>query len=155
MKKIFLLAALTLALGAGAQEKEKVQAAKGVIYGAVKEGKDAVAPDELKDKLVDNQFDGLVKAKVGEVCQAEGCWMKLKNPEGQDIFVKFKDHAFLIPKDLAGHSAVVYGTAIRKTVSVEDQRHYAEDAGKTKEELAAITEPKVELRIDATGVVIE
>ena len=97
----------------------------------------------------------VVRGEIAEVCQAEGCWMKLKNPEGQDIFVKFKDHAFLIPKDLAGHSAVVYGTAIRKTVSVEDQRHYAEDAGKTKEELAAITEPKVELRIDATGVVIE
>jgi hypothetical protein len=97
----------------------------------------------------------VISGEISQVCQAEGCWMKMKNAAGEDIFVKFKDHAFLIPKDLAGHKAYVSGTAVRKTVSVEDQKHYAEDAGKSEEDIAKIAEPKVELRVDATGVVIE
>jgi hypothetical protein len=37
---------------------------------------------------------------------------------------------------------------------VEDLRHYAEDEGKTPEEIAQITEPVVELKIMASGVKI-
>ena len=35
--------------------------------------------------------------------------------------------------------------------SVEDQRHYAEDAGASPEEVAAITEPKNTLVLTALG----
>lgn len=49
---------------------------------------------------------------------------------------------------------VVQGTAEKKTTSVEMLKHYAEDAGKTKEEIAAITEPKQEIIIQATGIVV-
>jgi hypothetical protein len=34
-------------------------------------------------------------------------------------------------------------------------QHFAEDAGKSQEEITKITEPKVEMRLDATGVIIE
>ena len=57
--------------------------------------------------------------------------------------------------DLAGASAVVCGTASKKSVSVADQRHFAEDAGKSAEEIAKIKEPKDEIRIDATGILIQ
>jgi hypothetical protein len=33
-------------------------------------------------------------------------------------------------------------------------RHYAEDAGKSKAEIAAITEPKREVSFEASGVLI-
>ena len=39
-------------------------------------------------------------------------------------------------------------------MSVEDQRHYAEDGGATPEEIAAITEPKRTLAFEANGVLI-
>ena len=38
--------------------------------------------------------------------------------------------------------------------SVEDLRHYAEDEGKSEEEIMAITEPVEELKFMATGVEI-
>jgi hypothetical protein len=95
-----------------------------------------------------------LEGRISQVCQAEGCWMKLKNEDGEDIFVKFKDHSFLIPKDLAGKASVVHGTATRKVVSVAERKHLAEDAGVGKEEIEKITTPKEELRIDATGIIV-
>ena len=81
--------------------------------------------------------------------------MKLKNENGADVFVKFKDHEFVIPKDRAGRAAIVSGIAKKKTISVDDQKHYAEDAGASEAEIAKITQPKEELRIEATGVMIK
>ena len=132
-------------------------AQSGTVYGKKFKTKNAYPATELSSRMGDKEKleNVVVEGEISEVCQAEGCWMKLKNSAGENIFVKFKDHAFLIPKDLAGHKAYVSGTASRKTVSVEDQKHYAEDAGKTDDEIAKITAPKVELRVDATGVIID
>jgi len=126
-------------------------------YGKKFKTKKALQVSELVERLNEkNKLENVVVAgEISQVCQAEGCWMKLKNPDGGDIFVKFGNHDFTIPKDLAGRKAVVNGTATRKTISVEEQKHYAEDAGKSEAEIAAITEPKTELRINATGVSIE
>jgi len=132
-------------------------AQNGQAYGKKFKAQQPIAAAELGDRMgkKDKIENVVVSGEISQVCQAEGCWMKMKTAAGDDIFVKFKDHAFVIPKDLAGHQALVNGTAVRKTVSVADQKHFAEDAGKSADEIAAITTPKTELRIDATGVVIE
>jgi len=59
-----------------------------------------------------------------------------------------------MPKDLAGQQVVMLGKAYRETTSVEDLKHFAEDEGKSAEEIAAITEPKTELKFMASGVMI-
>jgi hypothetical protein len=111
------------------------------------------------DELV-NQMDGKkelntkVEGKVLEVCQMKGCWMMLELPEGESMRVKFKDYAFFVPKDIAGKSVVIQGTASTVTTSVDELRHYAEDAGASEEEIAEITEPKTELAFEAEGVII-
>jgi len=114
-------------------------------------------PEQLTEKLktLATIPNVTVQGQISQVCQAEGCWMKLKNTAGEDILVKFKNHSFVIPKDQAGKATIVYGTAIKKSISVEEQRHMAEDAGKTKAEIEAITSPKIEVRIEATGIVID
>ena len=50
---------------------------------------------------------------------------------------------------------VVEGKAFLKEVSVKDQQHFAEDAGKSAQEIAAITEPKQELAFLANGVLLK
>ena len=40
-------------------------------------------------------------------------------------------------------------------MSVDDQRHYAEDAGKTEEEILAITLPKRTLSVTSNGVLLQ
>ena len=93
------------------------------------------------------------KSEVKEVCQNKGCWMKMDMGEDQAM-VRFKDYGFFMPKDLAGQSVIVEGLAFVDEMSVDDQRHYAEDAGKSEDEIAAITTPKRTLSFLSNGVLI-
>lgn len=94
------------------------------------------------------------KSEVKEVCQSKGCWMRMDMGE-EETMVKFKDYGFFMPKNIAGREVIVEGLAFIEEVSVEEQRHYAEDAGKKADEIAAITEPKRTLSFEANGVLIE
>lgn len=96
-----------------------------------------------------------VEGKVSSVCQAKGCWMKIETGTGETIRVTFKDYGFFVPKDLAGSTVFMKGTASYNVTSVEELRHYAEDAKKSKEEIEKITEPKRELVFEADGVLIK
>ena len=99
----------------------------------------------------------VMRAKVGEVCQAKGCWMNVVDAAGTaegEMFVQFQDYGFFMPKDIAGREVIVEGKAYKQETSVEELKHYAEDAGKTPEEIAAITEPVMEKKFMATGVVL-
>ena len=51
--------------------------------------------------------------------------------------------------------AMLHGTATMDTITVEDLQHYAEDAGKSKEEIAKITEPEFELNFEADGILMK
>jgi hypothetical protein len=79
------------------------------------------------------------------VCQAKGCWMTLPTADGKEMRVRFRDYAFFVPKDLSGHEVVVSGWAYRSTVPKSDLQHYAKDAGKTDQEVAAITQDEQQL----------
>ena len=96
-----------------------------------------------------------LKGEIAEVCQMKGCWMTLGTGDGETIRVTFKDYGFFVPKDAAGKKTVIEGEAKMETVDVATLKHYAEDAGKSKEEIAAITEPETKLTFVASGVEIE
>ena len=95
------------------------------------------------------------KTEINEVCKAKGCWMKLDLPGEEDVMVKFKDYGFFVPKDIDHKEVVVHGKAYVTEVSVAEQQHYAEDSGKTEEEIAAINQPKKTLSFEANGVLIK
>lgn len=103
-------------------------------------------------KLSEYEMAGI----VSEVCQKEGCWLKLNSAKGsnENMMVKMKDHAFLLPKDIAGKRVLIHGVVNKEEVSVKDQKHYLEDAGASKEEISKITEPKQEYVMIADGVKI-
>jgi len=131
----------------------------GDSFGAgVTNPESAISFAEVNTKL--DSLDSLnvvMRAKVSEVCQAKGCWMNLVDPSNTaqgELFVQFKDYGFFMPKDIAGREVIVEGKAFKEATSVEELRHYAEDAGKTAEEIAAITEPTMEKKFLATGVVL-
>ena len=153
MKKVIFSALLFFALAANAQEdKEKIQAAKGVVYGAVSTEKAPVNPDEIINKLVDNKFEGQIKGKVAEVCKAEGCWIRLQKADGTTLMVKAKDHSFVMPENIVGKTVLVEGSATVKEISEDVRRHYAEDAGKSKEEIAKIKGAEKNVQFAAKGV---
>jgi hypothetical protein len=96
-----------------------------------------------------------VRATVKDVCSSKGCWLTFKINDTQEGFVKMKDYGFFVPTDLKGKTVILDGKSFVKTTSVEDQKHYAEDAKKTQAEIDAITEPKKEVRFIAKGILVE
>lgn len=119
----------------------------------------ALAYDDLYTKLksVDEINNVKVKARVTGVCQAKGCWMNLTSPSAvnsNELFVKFKDYGFFMPKDIAGRDVIVEGRAYKEVTSVDELRHYAEDEGLSEAEVLAINEPKEELKFMAHGVIL-
>jgi hypothetical protein len=95
-----------------------------------------------------------VKVKINEACKKKGCWMNVDLGDGKSMMVRFKDYGFFVPKDSDGSEAIIQGQAFREEVSVDMLRHFAEDAGKSKEEIAAITKSEVNLSFEAVGVII-
>lgn len=151
MKKILFSFILLLSIAASAQE-EKTPAAKGVVYGKVSSEQTPVTPDEIILKLTDNKFEGQVKGKVVEVCKAEGCWIRLQKADGSSMMVRSKDHAFLMPENIVGKTVLVEGNATVKEITEDMRKHYAEDAGKTKDEIAKIKGSEKDVQFSAKGV---
>ena len=94
-------------------------------------------------------------SEIKEVCAAKGCWMKLPLTAEKEAMVRFKDYGFFMPLDSKGKEVVVEGKAFVQTTSVAELRHYAKDAGKSKEEIAAITTSKKEFSFEANGVLLK
>lgn len=112
---------------------------------------------ELQTLVQDKDSVGaVVSAEIMESCQAKGCWMDVKLNDNSTMKVTFRDYGFFLPTEsLKGRTVVFTGTAKQETISVDDQRHYAKDAGKSEDEIAAITTPKQELRFVADGVILK
>jgi len=68
-----------------------------------------------------------VAGEVEKVCLKKGCWMTIKNPEGDPMRVTFKDYAFFMPMDIHNKQVIFKGKAYQDTTSVDMLRHYAED----------------------------
>ncbi len=157
MKKILsLLVIMCIAIGAMAQPP-KGNAKKGMTFGQKITADNAEDVNALPAKF-DGQASGeannvKVKGTVSEVCTKEGCWIRLNTNSGK-MLVKMRDHNFKVPLSLNGKDVVVEGTAVKKMTSVEELKHYAEDAGKSQAEIDAITEPKTDVFMKADGILV-
>jgi hypothetical protein len=116
----------------------------------------AISTTEFMDRI--KGTDSLatkLEAEVITSCVKKGCWMDVKLDNGQVMKVKFKDYGFFVPtQGLEGRHAVLQGYATREVTDVATLRHYAEDAGSSKEEIERITEPREDLFFVADGVLI-
>jgi len=162
MNKIFLFAAtaaLTIAcntatLPAVAQEKVAKTTVKS--YGDPIKPEGAISTEEFVKAMADQkELTTKIDCEIVTSCVMKGCWMDVKLPDGDVMKVRFKDYGFFVPtKGLEGKRAVMQGTATREELDVATLRHYAEDAGKSKEEIEKITEPENNLMFLADGVLI-
>ena len=112
------------------------------------EQQEIVAFDSFGDKI---KFASTIK----EVCSKKGCWMKLPLNGTEEAMITFKDYGFFMPLDAKDNEVIVAGKAFIKETTVAELQHYAEDAGKSKEEIAQITAPKREYAFEANGVLMK
>lgn len=163
MKKLFVLMLSAATLYGCSQTKteteaeatETTQAANS--YGAAFAEENVISTAQLQQSLAgQDSLQATVTAEVQQSCQSKGCWMDVKLEDGSTMKVTFRDYGFFLPvEDLSGKTVVFTGIAKHEVISVDDQRHFAEDAGKSAEEIATITEPREELRFVADGVILK
>ena len=148
MKLIATLALmLGLTIGASAQD---------TFHGKKIKEKGALPAIQLATTMADKkEMPAKVEGTVESVCKVKGCWMKVTTGDGQTMRVSFKDYGFFVPKDIVGKKVVMQGVAKQSVTAVDELRHYAEDAGKSKEEIAKITEPEKALTFVADGVIVK
>ena len=169
MKKIVILLSIPLLLFA-CKSETKPETNADVVEETVKE---EIAYASFGEKITDENVlsqpeiietyknlkvgdTAFVKfaTKVNEVCQTKGCWMRLDLGD-DEAMVRCKDYGFFMPKNIAEMEVIVNGKAYISEMSVEEQRHYAEDAGKNEDEIAAITEVETTLSFEADGVLVK
>jgi len=154
---ILILATLTIACNNKQTTVTKVNNSTGkatTFYGEEFNEDDAtISITELHNKMKDTALlNTTVKGEVKNVCLKKGCWMTIKNPDGDEMRVTFKDYGFFMPMDCHDKTVTFKGKAYQDTTSVEMLKHYAEDEELPQAEIDKITEPKVEIAFEATGV---
>ncbi|MDP4687235.1 MAG: DUF4920 domain-containing protein [Salibacteraceae bacterium] len=164
MKKLFVIPVLALAVACQNQPKtdDHAQETEMVVEGPVMAhfGAEINEDGAIDVAMISEKMAGVdsanlkISGTINEVCQAKGCWMTINNGE-EAMRVTFRDYGFFVPKDASGLEVVAEGTVYMDTTSVADLQHYAQDAGKTDEEIAMITEPEVSLTFVADGVIIK
>ncbi|MCW3103428.1 MAG: hypothetical protein JWO09_1868 [Bacteroidetes bacterium] len=162
MKKLVFLsvigAFLLSACGDNKEVKNETAAADTSLqyFGDSITQEGAIPSTELAAKM---QGQDSMKVKltgtITEVCQKKGCWMTMNIGNDKTMQVKFKDYAFFVPKDASGKTVFLEGVAFTDTTSVAELQHYAEDGGKSKEEIAKITEPEISISFEASGVILK
>ena len=141
-----------------AEEKVEQAVAKDVLefFGDTITQDGAVPANELLSKLKGkDSLQVKIVGTIEEVCQKKGCWMNVKIADEQYMRIRFKDYAFFVPKDASGKTAIFDGFAYNDTIPVNELKHYAEDEGKSKEEIAKITKPEISISFEARGVIIK
>lgn len=155
MKKVFLSTVVILFAIAVNAQPPAGDAKPGDQYGEKITADGAVNIADVAAKLDKTEsIDTKIKAKIVDVCPKKGCWLKLQVNDSTTAMVKMKDYGFFLPLAAKGKTVVLDGKVQMKTTSVAELKHYAEDAKKSKEEIAAITKPENEIRVMAKGIVV-
>ncbi|WP_397445355.1 DUF4920 domain-containing protein [Polaribacter sp. R77954] len=167
MKNIVKFCAVALLIFA-ACKKEKVDkttdkdvnkiASNYDSFGDIITADKTMSSDEMLEKFntmqVGDTLNVKFASKINEVCSKKGCWMKLPVGE-EETMVRFKDYGFFMPLNSKDREVIVEGKAFVQITPVEELKHYAEDAGKSAEEIAKITAPKKEFAFEANGVLMK
>src|SRR5688572_21071396 len=138
MKKIIASCLVLLFALVGYTQPPAGEAKPGEQYGEKISSEGAVPLTDAVAKLDkgNETVNTKVKAKIVDVCPKKGCWLKLELNDKETAMVKMKDYAFFLPIAAKGKTVVIDGEVIKKTISVAELKHYAEDAKKSKEEIA-------------------
>lgn len=165
MKKI-ILSLTIMALASSCKEQNKNEevavndtAIEYAVFGDSISADGALSYQEMTSKFGDLKPGDTVDLKfastINDICQKKGCWMNVALEDDKQTFVKFKDYAFFVPMNAEKKEVVVSGKAYISEVSVEDLKHFAQDAGKSQAAIDSINAPEKKFLFMADGVLIK
>ena len=124
-------------------------------YGELFETSEIINYELERDNFLNSSSKVKIEGKILSSCPMKGCWMKI-SVEKDTVLVRFKDYGFFVPKNgIEGKSTIINGKLSVDTLSIAQLQHYAEDAGKSKEEIALISKPEITISFLADGVLIK
>ena len=109
-------------------------------------------PDKFAGKKV------RVCGTIESVCARKGCWIRLAGASDADsLFVKFTCpvDGRLVPMEAVGKMAIVEGKLQVKQISESDARHYKEESGASKAEIAQIVGPQKQISLRAPAAMVQ
>ena len=122
------------------------------FYGELFEFSESINYNLEKDIFLNSSSKVKIEGEILSSCPMKGCWMRI-SVEKDTVLVRFKDYGFFVPKSgIEGKSTIINGSLSVDTLSIAQLQHYAEDAGKSKKEIALITKPEVTISFLADGV---
>ncbi len=125
------------------------------FYGELFEFSESINYNLEKDIFLNSSSKVKIEGEILSSCPMKGCWMKI-SVEKDTVLVRFKDYGFFVPKNgIEGKSTIINGKLSVDTLSIAQLQHYAEDAGKSKEEIALISKPEITISFLADGVLIK
>ena len=125
------------------------------FYGELFEFSESINYNLEKDIFLNSSSKVKIEGEILSSCPMKGCWMRI-SVEKDTVLVRFKDYGFFVPKNgIEGKSTIINGKLSVDTLSIAQLQHYAEDAGKSKEEIDLITEPEITISFLADGVLIK
>ena len=131
----------------------------GIHFGETIDTTGAISFESLLSQMASaDSIETKVNGTVSAVCQTKGCWMDLVSAQDTtktELFVQFKDYGFFVPLNADNKEVIVNGYAFVDVVTVDELKHYAKDAGKSKDEIAKIKKPEVTYSFTSTGVYIK
>ena len=124
-------------------------------YGELFETSEIINYKLERDNFLNSSSKVKIEGEILSSCPMKGCWMRI-SVEKDTVLVRFKDYGFFVPKSgIEGKSTIINGSISVDTLSIAQLQHYAEDAGKSKKEIALITKPEVTISFLADGVLIK
>jgi hypothetical protein len=108
------------------------------------------------DILANNTDTLFIKLKAGisEVCLEDGCWFRINLYNGERMIVTFENEAFVIPTDVAGKHVLIEGKTYLETMSEDDMKKLAVQAGEIQWVIDTIRGPHIQRTFVAKGAVI-
>ncbi len=132
MKKLtFIIATIVMAIACNNDPRLKIPQT-GTFGTAFTADTTLTVAQVTEALLVGNNIPVKVTGTISAYCKGEGCWLTLKNDDGEDLFVDVKDKAFVLPHNIENKTAIANGIAVRDT-----------------------TDGKVQFSIVADGIIIQ
>ncbi|MCF6279878.1 MAG: DUF4920 domain-containing protein [Flavobacteriaceae bacterium] len=154
MKKIILLMSIFMIMACKKEEKVNYKSFGAEITDVGFISKEAMS-SKFQNLKAGDTLSIKFASKINSVCKKKGCWMILDLDEGKESMVRFKDYGFFMPLNADDREVIVSGKAYVTEMSVKELQHYAEDEGKSAEEIASITEPEFTYAFLADGVLMK
>lgn len=118
MKKIIYIILIVIVASCGNSDPRAKLPTTGNFGATVKEDSAKSVSDMIAAIQTKDEMPVKVTGVIDEYCKGEGCWLTLKNQNGESIFVETENKSFILPRNINGKTAVVEG--ISKKIEKEN-----------------------------------